>query len=147
MTYRRVLDWVSGSTDTLHIQFGTAGNYSAIADLHILQFTVTRLDSVQFLCSEAHILAGWRLETRLTLLNWTNHFARTKQETQPLYCWEGVFTASLHSNGSYLIVACIFLVAGTCLRSRCLAINIYSDFTIPAFERHVTIYYSNLSME
>jgi hypothetical protein len=28
-----------------------------------------RLDSIQFLCSQAHILAGWRLETRLTLLN------------------------------------------------------------------------------
>jgi hypothetical protein len=27
-----------------------------------------------------------------------------------------------------------------CLSSRCLAMNIYSDFTIPAFWRHVTIY-------
>jgi hypothetical protein len=62
-----------------------------------------RLDSVQFLCSQV----GSRLETLLTLLNWTllyNHFTRTRQKTEPHYCWEGVFTAPLHSNGSYLIV-------------------------------------------
>jgi hypothetical protein len=31
------------------------------------------------------------------------------------------------------------LAAGMCLPSRCLVINIYSNFTIPAFGRHVTI--------
>jgi hypothetical protein len=41
-----------------------------------------RLDSIQLLCSQAHIPAGWRLETRLTLLS--NHFAQTTQKTQPL---------------------------------------------------------------
>jgi hypothetical protein len=50
-----------------------------------------------------------------------------------------VFTAPLHDNGIYLIVACVFFVAGMCLPSRCLAMNIYSDFTIPAFGRHVTV--------
>jgi hypothetical protein len=82
---------------------------------------------------------GWRSETRLTLLNWTllyNYFARTTQKTQPLYCCEGVFTAPLHSNGSYSIVACVFVAAGTCLRSCCLEINVYSDFSIPAFGCH-----------
>jgi hypothetical protein len=42
----------------------------------------------------AHSLAGWRLETRLTLLNWTllyNHFARTTQKTT--YYYEDVFAA------------------------------------------------------
>jgi hypothetical protein len=71
-----------------------------------------RLDSIQFLCSQAHIQAGWRLETQLTLLSWTllpNQFAQTMHKTQPLYCWEGVFTAPLHSNGSYSIVACVFV--------------------------------------
>jgi hypothetical protein len=29
-----------------------------------------RLDSIQFLCSQAHILAGWRLETRLCTLHY-----------------------------------------------------------------------------
>jgi hypothetical protein len=100
-----------------------------------------RLDSIQFLCSQAHMLAGWSLETRLTLLNWTilyNCFARTKQKTQPLCCWEGVFTAPLHSNGGYSIVACTFVAAGMCLPSWCLAMD-FSYFTIPAFGRHVTI--------
>jgi hypothetical protein len=102
-----------------------------------------RLDSFQFLCSQAHILAGWRLETRLTLLNWTllcNYITQTTQKMQPLYCWEGVFTKPLHSNGSYSIVPCVFVAAGMCLPSRCLAMNVYSDFTIPAFARHVSIY-------
>jgi hypothetical protein len=96
------------------------------------------LDSIQFLCSQAHILAGWRLETQLTLPNWTllcNHFARTMQKRQPLYCWEGVLC-----NGSYSIVAYLFVVAGMCLLSHCLAMNIYSDFAIPVDVRHVAIY-------
>jgi hypothetical protein len=101
-----------------------------------------RLDSIEFLCSQVHFLAGWSLDTRLTFLNRNllhNHFARTTQKTQTFYCWEGVFTAPLNSNGSYLIVACIFVAEGMCLPSRCLAMNIYSDFTIPAFGSHVTV--------
>jgi hypothetical protein len=43
-----------------------------------------------------------------------------------------VFTALLHSNESYSIVACVFVAAGICLPSRCLAMDVYSDFTIPA---------------
>jgi hypothetical protein len=50
-----------------------------------------------------------------------------------------VFTAPLHINGSYSILACVFVAAGICLPSRCLTMNDYSDFNIPAFERHVTI--------
>jgi hypothetical protein len=65
-----------------------------------------------------------------------NHFVRTTQKIQPLYCWEGMFTALLHSNGSNSTVACVFVAAGMCLPSRCLAVNAYSDF---AFGRHVTI--------
>jgi hypothetical protein len=91
-------------------------------------------NSIQFLCSQTHILAGWSLETRLSLLNWNlfyNHFAKTTQKTQSFYCWEGVFTAPLHSKGSYLNVACVFVATGMCLSSRCLAINVYSNFIIP----------------
>jgi hypothetical protein len=61
------------------------------------------------------------------------------QKTQPLYCWEGVFTMPLHKNESYLIVDCVFVAAGMCLPSRYLAMNVYPDFTIPAFGRHVTM--------
>jgi hypothetical protein len=97
-----------------------------------------RLDSVQFLCSQAY--PGWLASRNFTvILNWTllyNHFARTTQKTQFLYFWEGVFAAPLHS---YPIVACVFIAAEMYLPSRCLAMNGYSDFAIPVFGRHVTI--------
>jgi hypothetical protein len=95
-----------------------------------------RCYSIQFLCSQAHIMAGWGLETRLycSQLNTSfNHFARTTQKTQPFWTLEGVFTALLHSNSSYSIVACIFVGAGMCLPRRCLVMYVSSDFTIPDF--------------
>jgi hypothetical protein len=36
-------------------------------------------------------------------------------------------------------VDCVFIAAGTCLVSRCLAMNVQSGSTIPAFKCHVTI--------
>jgi hypothetical protein len=66
--------------------------------------------------------------------------ALTKQKAQPFYCWESVFTAALHNNGSYPIVSCVFVAAGKCLTSSCLAMDVSSDFTIPAFGRHVYTY-------
>jgi hypothetical protein len=62
-----------------------------------------------------------------------------------LFLTELFFITTLHrpnrrhrvNNSS--IVACIFVAAGTCLPSRCLAMNVYSGSTIPAFRRHVTI--------
>jgi hypothetical protein len=59
------------------------------------------------------------------------------------YFWEGVFTELLHSNGNYSIVACVFVAAGICLSNCCREMNIHSDFTIPAFGRHVTILISD----
>jgi hypothetical protein len=38
------------------------------------------------------------------------------------------------------IVACVFIAAGTCLPSRCLAMNVSSSSTIPAFRSHVTVF-------
>jgi hypothetical protein len=38
---RRALDWMIGFVDTLYTYLRTTGNYSAIADLHTLQCTVT----------------------------------------------------------------------------------------------------------
>jgi hypothetical protein len=49
----------------------------------------------------------------------TLHVPRSKKK--PHYCWEGVFTAPLHNDGSCSIVACIFVAEGMCLPSRCLA--------------------------
>jgi hypothetical protein len=69
-----------------------------------------------------------------------NNFARTTQKTQPLYCWKGVVTAPFHSNGNYSIATSIFVAAGIRLASRCLAMNVCSDFAIPAFGRHVIMF-------
>jgi hypothetical protein len=100
------------------------------------------------LSSSALTLISWqaavsKLDSTLNGLNWTllyNHFARTTQKTQSLYCWEGVFTAQLPSNGSYSNVACVFNAAGMCLSSRCLAMNVSSDFTVPAVGRRVIMF-------
>jgi hypothetical protein len=91
----------------------------------------TQLSSIPLL--QAHILAGWRLETELSSIsllsssypgrlasrNSTQFFSTElffitifhgpRRKTQPLYCWEVLFTAPLHSNGSYSIVACVFV--------------------------------------
>jgi hypothetical protein len=75
-----------------------------------------------------------------------NHFARTTQKTQSLCCWEGVFTTPLRSNGSYSVVAFVFVVAEICLPSRCLALKVCSDFAILAFWRHVTIWISVINL-
>jgi hypothetical protein len=56
-----------------------------------------------------------------------------------LCCLEGVFTAPLHTNGSYSVAVWVFYAAGICLADSCLAMDVSSDFTIPAFGRHVTI--------
>jgi hypothetical protein len=102
------------------------------------------LNSVTFLCSQPHILEVWRLETRLPQLpcsaKWLqdNSSARTTQKTQPLLLRRRV-SSPLHSNESYSIIACVFFVAGLCLLSRYVVMNVYSDFAVPAFWRHITI--------
>jgi hypothetical protein len=74
-------------------------------------FNSTELHSIilmpQYLCSQAHILAGWRLETQLTdelLCHFYNPSARTAQKTQLFIVacirFRGnVFTQLFHSNG------------------------------------------------
>jgi hypothetical protein len=78
-----------------------------------------------------------RNPTRLRLLKMNSfyeHFARTTQKTQPLYCWESIFIAPLQ-NGSYSAATSVFVAAVICLPSRCLAKDVHSVFNIPAFER------------
>jgi hypothetical protein len=67
------------------------------------------------------------------------HAGLTHRKHRFLYCCEGVFTAPLHSNGIYSIAACVFVSAGMCLPSCCRALDMSSDFTVPAFGRHARI--------
>jgi hypothetical protein len=68
-----------------------------------------RLDSIQFLCSKAHISAGWRLETRLFCTIYaaeyffitTLHGPRRKCS---LCCWGDVFADPLPNNGRSIVV-------------------------------------------
>jgi hypothetical protein len=58
-------------------------------------------------------------------------FGTTGNTALLLICCEGMFTELLHSKGSYLIISCVFVALEMCLLSRCLAMNVYSDFAIP----------------
>jgi hypothetical protein len=102
--------------------------HSPIPVLSILCYLPTKFNS-RIVSRQADV-------SKLNLLKWTllcNHFARTTQKIKPLYSWEGVFTAPLHSNGRY------FIAAGMCLPTRCLTMDVFSHFSIPDFGRHVTV--------
>jgi hypothetical protein len=71
--------------------------------------------------------------------SWLRHYATSRVIVDRGTMLQTVFTAPLHSNGNYLIVACVFVATGMCLPSRCLPMNAYSDFTIQASGRHVTV--------
>jgi hypothetical protein len=78
-----------------------------------------RLDSIQFLCSQAHILAGWSLETPLFTLDYfillntslqplcTDHEENTASFVKEVYCSlpnnERPFVARVCFAGMYLI--------------------------------------------
>jgi hypothetical protein len=51
----RLLDWIIGFIDTLYIQLGTTGNYTANTNLHTLQFTVTH--ALEFSVFNSRIMA------------------------------------------------------------------------------------------
>jgi hypothetical protein len=57
VTIDGVLDRTIGFIDTLYIQLGTTGSYSALADLHTLQFTVTHTHTLGFSVFTSRILA------------------------------------------------------------------------------------------
>jgi hypothetical protein len=71
---------------------------------------------------------------------------RPQQKTFPknFYTVIEVFTSPLHRNGSSSIVACVFLSTGTCLPSRCLAMNVYSDSALPTLESCHNMKYKSL---
>jgi hypothetical protein len=94
-----------------------------------------RLDSIQFLCSQAHILAGRRLETRLDsiLLNWNllyNNFARTTKNTDSLWLGRRV----------YSVVAYQRKLHDCCLRIHCRG-NVFTE-SLPSNERLFWLQYS-----
>jgi hypothetical protein len=93
-----------------------------------------RLDSIQFLFSQTHIPAGWRLETRLYSNDLICPFRTSRHGPRRKH------TLSTVGKAWYSIVAWVFV----CLPSRCLARTVYSDFTIPVFGRLVTIYRGQL---
>jgi hypothetical protein len=99
---------------TIHESYPGNGFITTLLSLHRLFFLMPfllnhiRLPSPELGAildnkSPAHIPAGWRLETKFFSATASfgtlyNHFAWTTKKTQPLYCWEGVFTAPLLSS-------------------------------------------------
>jgi hypothetical protein len=93
--------------------------------------------SIQFLCSQAHVLACSRFDTRFYSL-----FLLPASEL--------FFITSLHE---LCRNHCLHIIGKACLERRCIAIevirfliaypylkmNVYSDFAIPAFGHHVKI--------
>jgi hypothetical protein len=171
-----------GFIDTLFTQLGTTGNYTAIANLHTLQFTVTyalgssvftsrilvtdlsqshchfkshmkssfhrlipflplfcncqfrRLDLIQLLCSQAHVLADWRLETRLAYDFWNELFFITT-----LHGPRGKHSLSIVGNAC-LQRRCITTEVNCCLRIRCRGFVFTESF--PSNERLFWLRYS-----
>jgi hypothetical protein len=101
-----------------------------------------RLDLVQFLCSQAHVLTGWRFETQLTLLNLTL-FINTLHGPRRQHSLSTIAMACLQRCCKTTEVTRLLLgysLPREWLPSRCVVMNVYSDFTIQAFGRQVTLY-------
>jgi hypothetical protein len=72
-----------------------------------------------FLCSRRYCPANIPQLHRSASCLQDNSSARTTQKTQPLYCWRGLFTASLHSNGleaDHIENAVLILLRACCWR-------------------------------
>jgi hypothetical protein len=98
--------------------------------LHVESSLSRRIPFLAFLLSHL-LLPSPELYTLLILSAWDPLYLtlrRTYRKHRFLYRCEGVFTAPLYSNGSYSIVACVFIAAGMCLPSPCISVGMY--FTI-----------------
>jgi hypothetical protein len=90
-----------------------------------------KLDSIQFLCSQAYILAGWRPETRLFTPDYCasilpntsyNHFAPTTHKTQRLFLRRRLLISCLAMD---VLLLRSLAPAGMCLPNRCQATGLY----------------------
>jgi hypothetical protein len=99
-----------------------------------------RLDSVQFLCSQAHVLAGWRLELdSVLILSFStslcyrtllyNNFARNPQKTASVVKKACLMIRCLAMDVLFLRA---LARAGMCLPSRCLAMGIHVTISMMA---------------
>jgi hypothetical protein len=88
-----------------------------------------------------------RFETSLFIASydWQGHGGGIRPPSNSSRCIPSGRTYRKHRFHCYppntSIVACLFVAAGKCLPRRCLVLNVYSDFTILVFGRHVTISY------
>jgi hypothetical protein len=108
------------------------------------QFRNSQSRSLLQLPSIFSIILDCRLKRLPQLLSlYSLHGAPTEKivSKQFFHCYRGVYTSRLHRNGSSSIIACVLISTGYCLPRRCLAINVYSGFAVPAFRRHVTTGY------
>jgi hypothetical protein len=83
-----------------------------------------------------------RFETSLFVASYDSqgHGGDRPRRKHPPYCWEGGFTSPLPSNGIYSIVGCVLVTVVICLPSRCLIMDVSSDFTLLAFGHHVSVH-------
>jgi hypothetical protein len=93
-----------------------------------------RLDSIQFLCSQAHILAGWRLETRFYSTTTEVFFIRTLHGPRRKYSLSVVGEACLQRR----CMATEFI--RPLLRIRCRG-NVFTE-SLPSNERLFWLHYS-----
>jgi hypothetical protein len=101
----------------------TKSSFHSLIPILILfcNYEFRRINSIQFLCSRAHIPAGWRPETRLFALVSTTPLDSTPSRLlnvsicnpghgphrkHSLYCCRGLFTAVYSSNG-HPIIGCV----------------------------------------
>jgi hypothetical protein len=141
------MDWMIEFIDHLYTQIWTTGNYSAIADLHTLQFTVTHIHpppstalinsdaSIHFSSSAPELISRQAGVSKLSWLvavsSQSSPTANSLLSSQP--------RGGPAENTVSVIVPLLGVVAETCLPGSCLAMDVSSGSIIPTFRRHVTI--------
>jgi hypothetical protein len=149
--YRQAMDWI---LDLLR-PLGTTSNYIATANLHYSRFTTAPATHFSACCVFTNLsLVTASNSGNLELRAFTSFLHRLSfgMVWQPFRLGTQLillikFRHELHRKHRFflylqncLTVACVFAVAGTCLTSRRLAVDVSSGSTIPTFRRHSTIF-------